>query len=513
VINIPLPLLADAIPQARCIGRPDVFVRRIITNSHDVRSGDLFACVRGKTVDGHRFATAAIQQGATALLVDRSPLPGWRQMGIGMIQVKDVQQTLKTIAPRFYNYPSLRLGLIGITGTNGKTTVSYLLRSILQSQRVGKRSAHCVGLIGTIQHEISGKRILARNTTPMAWEIQDLLHEMVAAGCDIGIMEVSSHALSESRITGCEFDVAIFTNLTRDHLDYHRTLKRYAAAKRKLFTQLVQPGVKQKRKYAIVNQDDLQAQAMIQAASGARVITYALENNAEVRAEDLRLSPQGSTFRLRTPQGRIDIRLRLLGRYNVLNALAAAAAAYGLGVPLSTIQAGLKAVSGVPGRMEKLPGQQPFAVVVDYAHTPDALEKVLQATREYTRNRIILVFGCGGDRDISKRVPMGAIAAKLADEIVVTSDNPRREDPRKIIRDVLEGCHRAMNHAALGEKLHVEIDRSRAIALALQRARPHDTVIIAGKGHEKYQIFKNKTIVFDDSQVAQAALAQLFRRV
>jgi UDP-N-acetylmuramoyl-L-alanyl-D-glutamate--2,6-diaminopimelate ligase len=507
MINVPLTLLAAAIPGSQCSGRPDVLVRRITTDSRDVHMGDLFACVRGKTVDGHAFAQKAVQRGAAAVIVDR-PVKGLDLNSVGVIRVKNVVQALQTIAPQFYNYPSLRLGMIGITGTNGKTTISYLLRAILQSQRVGKRSAHRVGLIGTIQHQIDQRIIVAHNTTPMVWEIQDLLHEMVEAGCDMGVMEVSSHALAENRIAGCEFDVAVFTNLTRDHLDYHKTMSQYAAAKRKLFSHLNQPGSKNNLKLAVINRDDTRADMMKTAAGKARIVTYALDQKADLWAENIKLTNRGSSFTLCARREKIKLSLHLLGRYNVQNALAAAAAAFGMGIRLSVIQKGLQSVHSVPGRVAKLPGSSPFAVVVDYAHTPDALEKVLNACREFTEKRVIVVFGCGGNRDKAKRVLMGAIAARMADEVIITSDNPRQEDPKKIIQAIGRGYQQVRKD----KKPQVESDRARAIARALRMAQPGDTVLIAGKGHEHYQILKKKTIAFDDGDVAQHILTQLSRR-
>lgn len=507
MINVPLTLLAAAMPGAKCSGRPDVLIRRIATDSRNVRQGDVFACVRGKTVDGHCYAAAAVRRGAAAVVVDR-PVKGLDESSVGVIRVKNVTHSLQAIAPQFYNYPSLRLGLVGITGTNGKTTVSYLLRAILYSQRVGRRSAHRVGLIGTIQHQIDQHIIEAHNTTPMVWEVQDLLHEMVEAGCDMGIMEVSSHALAENRIAGCEFDVAIFTNLTREHLDYHKTWARYAAAKRKLFAVLNRPGRKQNLKLAVVNRDDARADMIITAASGARILTYALDRKADLWAEKIKLTNQGSDFILCVRREKIKVSLHLLGRYNVHNALAAAAAAYGMGIRLSVIQKGLQSLRSVPGRVAKIPGQHPFTVVVDYAHTPDALEKVLRAVREFTKHRVIVVFGCGGNRDQTKRAPMGAIAAKLADEVIITSDNPRQEDPKKIIQAIVRGYQQT----GKDKKPQVEPDRARAIARALSLAQPQDTVVIAGKGHEHYQILKKKTIAFDDHEVAQHILTRLNRR-
>ncbi len=512
MINIPLSVLAAGIPRAVLCGSPDVLVHRITADSRHVQAGDLFACIRGRHQDGHKFAAHAVRQGAAAIMVEKH-IPGLNSLKIGILKVPRVSQTLKKLAPGFYNLPSLKLKVVGITGTNGKTTVTYFLRSILESCRPPQR----VGLVGTIRHELPGYSAVALNTTPMAWEIQSLLFKMVEKHCDIALMEVSSHALAEERATGCEFDVAVFTNLTPEHLDFHGKLENYAAAKRRLFTQLAEQGYKSGPKYAVINSDDPRSRGMIRAAGRARIKTYGLKKAADFTAQAIQIKAQGSTFRLITPQGRIRVQLKLAGEYNVQNALAAAATAQCLGVSLRGIQKGLEAVSVVPGRMENIPGPASFNVIVDYAHTPDGLSQVLQAVRKFTSRKIILVFGCGGDRDTSKRPAMGEIAAGLADVAVITSDNPRSENPEKIIRDIVAGA-RKLRPGGRGirslpeNKILVEIDRARAIRTALRLAGREDTVLIAGKGHEKYQILAHQTIPFDDRRIVRQELARLNRR-
>jgi UDP-N-acetylmuramoyl-L-alanyl-D-glutamate--2,6-diaminopimelate ligase len=503
MISVPFEMLAASVPNARILSRAPVLIQRLTADSRDARPGDLFACVRGHTLDGHRFAAAAVRQGASAVLLARR-VPGLDPRRTAQLLVPDVAQSLAALAPVFYNQPSQRLNLVGVTGTNGKTTITYFTQAILE-RAGGTKSLAPVGLLGTIAYDLGRERVSAPNTTPMAWEVQRRLQEMTERRCAAAVMEVSSHALVEGRVADCEFDVAVFTNLTPEHLDFHRTLARYAAAKRLLFGQLGRPGHKPGPKWAVINADDPYGASMGRAARGARVVTFGLAQRAAVTAEQLRLRASASRFRLQTPHGSVAVEIRLPGRHNVQNALAAAAAAQCLGAPLSAIRQGLSAVTRVPGRMQRVPGPQPFQVLVDYAHTPDALEKVLTAAREFTPGRLTVVFGCGGNRDASKRAPMGAIAVRLADRVVVTSDNPRQEAPGKIIAQILEGCR---PKAACT----VQPDRKRAIALALSAARSGDTVLIAGKGHETYQLVAGRSLPFDDQAVAAAWLAHKGRR-
>jgi UDP-N-acetylmuramoyl-L-alanyl-D-glutamate--2,6-diaminopimelate ligase len=501
VIRVPLSLVAAAVPGARLSGRPDVLVRGLSADSKQVQAGDCFACLRGLHADGHTFAAQAVRRGAVAILADR-PVSELENLPVGVVTVPDVAQALLNLAPKFYGQPTQRLRLIGVTGTNGKTTITHLLRSVLGGWP-GPAQARRIGVIGTISHTFAGRVIPAHNTTPPAWDLQRLFHDMVAAGCDTAVMEVSSHALAQGRVEACEFDVAVFTNLSPEHLDFHKTLAEYAAAKQKLFAQLVRPGVKPGPKTAVVNADDPNGALMAQAAAGARILTFGLKVKADFSAVEVQVTPRGSRFRLVTPQGAVAIKLSLLGEYNIANALAAAATGAALGVPLAAVKRGLERVAVVPGRMDRLPGPQPFTVLVDFAHTPDALEQALRNVRLFTRGRVIVVFGCGGDRDTSKRAPMGQLAARLADEVIVTSDNPRSEDPARIIAEVLAGCRSAQREC------RTEADRLRAIRLALSLAQPGDTVLLAGKGHEGYQILKDRTVPFDDKKIAARELTKL----
>lgn len=502
MIRVPLSLLAASLSGARLSGKPDALVRRLSADSRDIRPGDLFACIRGAHADGHDFALRAVRAGAVAVLADRE-VPGLEAAGAGVVTVDRVAPALQQLAPRFYNHPSLQLRMVGVTGTSGKTTVTHLIRSIVHAQPAAPGRPSEAGLIGTIRHEFAGRAVPSHNTTPPAWDLQALLRQMADHGCDTVVMEVSSHALAQGRAEDCEFDVAVFTNLSREHLDFHGSMEEYAAAKQKLFARLAQPGLKTGPKHAVVNADDPAGARMAQAAAGAGILTYGLKNRALITADEVRLTPKFTAFTLVTPQGRAAVRLPLLGQYNLANALAAAAAGLALGASVRAIKRGLESVAVVPGRLDRVPGPQPFTVLVDFAHKPDALEQVLSAVRRFTDKRVIVVFGCGGDRDPGKRAPMGEIAARLADEVVLTSDNPRSEDPQAILAQIGTGCRKA------GKSCRVEADRTRAIRLALSLARRGDTVILAGKGHETYQIFKDKTVAFDDRRVAARELARM----
>jgi UDP-N-acetylmuramoyl-L-alanyl-D-glutamate--2,6-diaminopimelate ligase len=503
MMKIPLSVLSAALPGSKLSACPDSWVTGLCANSKDVQPGDLFACIRGAHSDSHGFIPEAVQRGAAAVLVDRAVDTG-KYPGVGVVRVPNVVQALMQLAPAFYNLPTLRMRMVGVTGTNGKTTITHLIRSIVE-HTPAERGAdkRRVGVVGTIRHEIAGRVLVSHNTTPMAWDLQKLLRDMADAHCDTAVLEVSSHALDQNRIAGCEFDVAVFTNLTQDHLDYHKTMAAYARAKQRLFSGLAQAGWKKGLKFAVVNGDDPQGVRMARAARGAKVLTYGVKASAQVRASDVRSTPGGNEFKLITPKGSIAVRLPLLGQYNVYNALAAAGAGLALGASLPQIKRGLEAVTSVPGRLEKIAGNQPFAVVVDFAHTPDALEKALLNVREWTKGRVLLVFGCGGDRDAGKRPMMGALGARLADRVVITSDNPRSEDPLEIMAQIQAGCLR------VGKKAHAEPARARAIRWALQQARPGDTVLLAGKGHETYQILKDRVVEFDDRKVARKELSKL----
>jgi UDP-N-acetylmuramoyl-L-alanyl-D-glutamate--2,6-diaminopimelate ligase len=482
-------ILADLVarlPGAEVQADPHLAVARVTHDSRLVQPGSLFVAIRGLAADGNQFVEAAVRKGAVVVVSEAAAPPGapW-------VRVADARVALAVLSAAVLGDPAHSLRLVGVTGTNGKTTTAYLIDAALRAH--GER----VGLLGTVQYRIGDRVAEAVRTTPESSDLQGLLREMVDAGCSHAVLEVSSHSLELKRVHGCEFQVAVFTNLTRDHLDFHGDMDRYFAAKRVLFdTLLREDGT------AIVNADDDRGPA-IAAASRGRVWTYGLDRPADLRARDVSLSLEGTRFHVDSPAGSFEIRTPLLGRFNVSNLLAAYGAALALGIPPETAIAGLRSLAGVPGRLERVAAGQDFTVVVDYAHTDDALKNLLETVRELGPRRIITVFGCGGDRDRTKRPLMGAVAARLSDVVVVTSDNPRSEPPESILEEIQRG----MNGRRQSER-HVIVDRREAIARALEMAEPGDAVVIAGKGHETYQVLRDRTIPFDDRQVAKDSLAR-----
>lgn len=507
-MEIPVSLIAAAMEGALLQGRKNVLVKRIVADSRQVQPGDLFACLQGDRFDGHRYMDEAIKKGAVAILTSR-PINQHSYQQVAVIKVNDVGNTLRKVVPKFYNYPSEQLTLLGVTGTNGKTSITQLVKAISHKQARGPRTIHPMGIIGTIHHEIGDRIVPSLNTTPMAWEVQRLLGEMVTAGCRLAIMEVSSHALMENRVEACDFDCAIYTNLTREHLDYHGTMDHYAAAKRRLFSLLAELKSNKKNKTAIINMDDRYGERMAKAAAGLRIITYGIQANCEVMAKNIKVSSKSCSFDLCWQSRQLRINLKLIGRHNVYNALAAAATGLALNWTLASIKRGLESVKTIAGRMEPVSLKQNFTVLVDYAHTPDALKQVLRALKELTKKRVILVFGCGGNRDSSKRGPMGAIAAELADISIITSDNPRQEEPGEIIQQIMDGIAQPIQATLQKEgRLLIEVDRTKAIERAVLLAGQGDVVLIAGKGHEGYQQLKDKTIMLDDRKIAKKILTR-----
>jgi len=477
--------LEDVLPGAPA-GARGVEVTGLAYNSRSVTAGTLFFCVRGFTRDGHEFAPDAVSRGAAALVVDRQ-----LELAIPQVVVADVRAAMAPAAAAFYGHPTRELEVVGVTGTNGKTTTAYLLRALLEAD--GRRT----GLLGTVTSVVGGVEHPVERTTPEAIDLQRTFRSMVQAGDRACVMEVSSHALELHRADAIEFDAAIFTNLTQDHLDFHGSMEQYFLAKRRLFTE-PPPG------YAVVNIDDTygaRLAAELEPVLGPqRLLTVGLDARAAGhRAGGLRTGLHGSTFTITCPDGTEQhVSSPLPGRFNVLNVLGAFAAARALGVPAATAVAAIDDAGQVPGRFETVDEGQPFAVLVDYAHTPDSLENVLLAARGLTSNGVHVVFGCGGDRDRGKRPLMGEIAARLADRVIVTSDNPRSEDPEEIIAAILAGIDREVEH---------DSDRRAAIEAAIAGAGPGDVVVIAGKGHEQGQEFEHgRKIPFDDVAVARAAL-------
>ncbi len=464
---------------ARPTGSTDAFVTGVAYRSDRVRPGDAFFCVPGFANDGHSFAADAVAHGATALVVERE-----LELEIPQFVVDDARVALAFASAEFYGRPSESVDIVGITGTNGKTTTAYLVDSIAMA------AGNITGLVGTVETRVAGQRKAAGRTTPESADVQALLAEMRDAGAAVCAMEVSSHAIDLHRVDGMRFAVAAFTNLTQDHLDFHHTIEEYYSVKKRLFTEF-------DCEARVVNIDDPFGMGI--ANELGAVLTVGRTKSAHVRSSNERLDATGSSFRLHTPAGDADVRLPLAGDYNVSNALVAAGCAMSLGVGLDAIVAGLESAPQVPGRLERIDCGQPFSVVVDYAHTPDSLEKAIAAVSEVTRGRVLTVFGCGGDRDPDKRPMMGRAAA-AADHVIVTSDNPRSEDPVGIILQIEDGLR------AAEASYEVEVDRRRAIERAIDSAARGDTVLIAGKGHEDYQIFSDRTIHFDDREVAREVL-------
>jgi len=482
--------LARRIPRSRLHGDPSLEVTEVGYDSRRIGPGGAFVAIRGEVTDGNRFVEAVRKKGALAIVSERPP------DGAGpWVEVPDAREALALLSAAVLGEPARSLRLVGVTGTNGKTTTTYLIDAALRA------AGYTVGLIGTIQYRIGGRLLEATRTTPESSDLQALFRQMADEGCTDAVMEVSSHSLDLKRVHGCAFQVAVFTNLTRDHLDFHGDMESYFAAKRRLFdTYLSESG------HAVINADDDRAGALA-AASRGKVWTYGLENKADVSASGISLSLKGTRFRAHTPAGDFDVDTPLIGRFNVENFLAGLTAALALGLAPEVALRGLLTMTGVPGRLERVSAGQDFAVIVDYAHTDDALKNLLETVRELKPRRLITVFGCGGDRDRTKRPLMGAVAARLSDVVVVTSDNPRSEPPEAILEEIQRG----MNGNRRGER-HMVVDRREAIARALEMAGPGDAVVIAGKGHEAYQVLRDRTIPFDDRQVAREVLAGLSLR-
>lgn len=463
-------------------------VNKPTSDSRTTDEGDMFIAVSGYSLDGHRFIKEAVSKGAIAVLSDKdfNSAPG-----IKKILVDDVRIALPIIARNFYKHPSGKLKVIGITGTNGKTTIAYLVENIFKTAGVGS------GVIGTINNRFKDRILRSKNTTPGPLELEALLAEMVREGLSYAIMEVSSHSLDQHRVDGVSFDMAIFTNITGEHLDYHKTIRNYLDAKAKLFDKLKAGGI------AILNIDDKRV-ADLKKLIKKRIITYGLGEAALIRAQRVMLSLDSTTFVVTTPKGHIEIKARLIGMHNISNILASVAAAFSEGISLEIIKRGIESLDYVPGRLELIEAGQPFKVFVDYAHTEDALYNVLSLLRKVKKRGIVTVFGCGGERDRKKRPLMGHVACRLSDSVIITSDNPRFEELSQVINDIKKGIKEKYSNYDIIE------DRYAAIEKALGSASRDDIVLIAGKGHEKYQIIKDKAIPFDDCEVARSILEKRY---
>ncbi len=474
-------------------------IRSVHYRAQDVVPGGLFVAIQGFAADGHDFVDRAEANGAVAVVVQK-PTPGV----VPALQVFDTRKALAQIAAAFYAHPSKAIALVGITGTNGKTTVTYILECILEAAGV------TAGIIGTVNHRCGGQVWPSANTTPESVDLQRLLAEMRRAGATHVAMEVASHGIELQRTVGCAFDVGVFTNLTQDHLDFHGDMAHYWETKKRLFTELLPAGGKAPR--AVINHDNPHGRELAREMTDRMpTLTFGFEAGNDIRPTVAQSDQNGSRGTIHTPAGDLAFDSPMVGRHNIENLLAATGTALALNLPHAAIQAGLAAVTGAPGRLERIPDGRGRFVYVDYAHTPDALENVLEALREIKNGRLISVFGCGGDRDRGKRPLMGAIAARLSELAVVTSDNPRTEDPERIIQDILPGITPIMPRAYRPAELQngwqepgyiVLADRREAIGLAIRLARPGDTVLIAGKGHENYQIIGRETVPFDDGEIA-----------
>jgi len=486
--------LSLLIPDSKIIGE-DILISGIEHDSRKVEAKNLFVCIEGAHVDGHNFIPQAVSRGAAAVLTTRKNFTPPKN--ISALIVPDMLNALAVIVPYFYDYPARKMRVIGVTGTNGKTTTTYLLREIFTC------AGFKVGLIGTIQNLIGEEKFPVRNTTPNVIDLQKFLVEMTDKKIQIVVMEVSSHALAENRVAGVEFDTAIFTNLTQDHLDFHLTMENYLRAKAKLFDMVSRRGHKQ-NKNAIVNADDA-ASAEILRHCLCNKITYGVENPAELRGSELSIKSNGTEMQcvMRNAQCVMNfpLSLHMTGLFNVYNVLAAIGAATAENISPEIIKRALENFKSVPGRFERIFADAPFQVIVDYAHTPDGVKNVLQTAAQIVNGKIITVFGCGGDRDNKKRPIMGKIAAELSDIVIATSDNPRTENPEKILDEIEIG---------IGEKKHERItDRRAAIFRAIELAEAGDIVLILGKGHENYQILNTGKIHFDDREIALAAVKNI----
>ena len=477
-------------------GDQNVSIQDITADSRAVKLNSLFIALDGATVDGHNYIDKAVAAGAVAVIVSK---PVTVPDDVCVITVSDTRQAMMVCVPYFFDYPANRMRMVGVTGTNGKTTTTHMIRHILKAQ------GHKVGVIGTVHIMIGDTSYPIHNTTPDVVDLQHILYQMVQENVEYCVMEVSSHALALGRVSGVEFDTAVFTNLTQDHLDFHKTFENYLAAKCKLFEQVSASDQVKDNKGAVINIDDSYGHRVMEKTT-APTITYSTLGKGTLNASDVHMSTKNSQYTVNYKGESYPVSMNTTGLFNVYNTLAAIGACLQEGISMEAIDTALKTFSSVPGRFELIEEGQDFAVVVEYAHTPDGLQNILETAKAIKENRIIIVFGCGGDRDATKRPIMGRIAAEYGDKIYVTSDNPRTEDPVQIVKDVEVGVKEALRD---GTSYEVIVDRREAINHAIHDAKAGDIVIIAGKGHENYQILKNETIHFDDREEARKALKEI----
>jgi UDP-N-acetylmuramoyl-L-alanyl-D-glutamate--2,6-diaminopimelate ligase len=482
-----LSQLIKGLEQSTITGKASIEVLGIAYDSRQVRPGFLFVAIPGHQSNGREFIADAIKRGA-ATVVSEGPLA--LGVGIAHVQVSDARMALALLSRDFYGNPARKMETFAVTGTNGKTTTSFMIRNIL------KMAARRPGLLGTVRYEIGDHWMPAARTTPESTDIHSMIARMGELGCESLVLEVSSHALIQKRVLGIEFDVGIFTNLTPEHLDYHKDMESYFSAKRLLFSMLEN---QKKRSVAVINIDCEWGTRLAQEIQGADVITYGFREGADVWATEAGLSESGSIFNVKSPWGEWTISIKQVGHYNVQNALAAFTACCSRGIPPETAISGLALLESVPGRLDRVINPKGLHVLIDYAHTADALANVLQALKQITKGRVIVVFGCGGNRDTAKRRDMGEVAAHFADYSVVTTDNPRKEVPSAIIEQIVEGFDSP-------SQFEVQEDREVAIARGLELIGPNDVLLLAGKGHENYQEFANTVIPFSDREVAERLL-------
>ncbi len=481
--------LIESLDSCYLSGLEDFEVRGISCNSKQVCDNFIFVAIEGTHIDGHKFIKEAIDKGARIVIVQSSVISHQSSEKVFFIRVNDTRKALACLAARFYENPSSKTKVVGITGTNGKTTITYLIESLL------KEAGLLPAVIGTVNYRFKDKIIPSKNTTPGPVELQSFLADTVQENINYVIMEVSSHALAQDRTGAIDFHSAIFTNLTQDHLDYHKTLEDYFQVKAKLFKDMKYGS------FAVINNDDKYGKRLRELIRGSEIITYAIENEADIMACDIKLDISHTEFTLRAIKKEINFKTRLIGRHNIYNILASFAWAFKEGLDPTVIKSALERFNFIPGRLEKIICQKDFTVFVDYAHTEDALTNVIGALRQIFGNRIIVVFGCGGERDKTKRPKMGRAASELSDYIIITNDNPRSEDPQEIIEDIIKGIRK--------DNYFIIPDRKEAIAKSLSLAKAGDIVLIAGKGHETYQISKNQTIHFDDREVVKECLESM----
>ncbi|MFA5523577.1 MAG: UDP-N-acetylmuramoyl-L-alanyl-D-glutamate--2,6-diaminopimelate ligase [Tissierellales bacterium] len=480
--------IAEELDVEIAVGFKDVHITGITYDSRMVKKGDIFVAIEGFNADGHDFIRDAIKMGASAVVVQRH-IP--TDSKIAQVEVKDSRQALAKISSKFYNNPSSKFNLIGVTGTNGKTSTTYIIESIFQAREKN------IGVVGTIGCLVNGMFIETKNTTPESLELQQLFNEILESNVENCVIEVSSHSLEMSRVAYSDFDIGILTNITKDHLDYHKTMENYYNAKKKLFFMT--------NKYNIINIDDEYGRRLYNELSIIKtpLLTYGIDSESNVYATDICLRATGVSFKLHTPKESIDINMKIPGLFTVYNGLAAASSAYAYDIDIEYIKMGLDQVRGIKGRFEVIPTNKDFTVIIDFAHTADALDKVLSVIDQFAEGRKIVVFGAGGDRDRTKRAPMGEVAGRHCDLCIVTSDNPRTEEPKKIINDIIEGVKKVK-----GNYIDI-VDRREAIEYAIKNSRPKDIILLAGKGHETHTIIGDRVVAFDESEIVKEALKLL----